>query len=147
MKIIDRAIRRRRSRRPAHVVDRIRVNSPAEADALRERLTAAGLSMTPTDNPRPRTDADFRQVTLAVVNWQAVMVDELAARQGIAPERFMSAILSEGLYEAYIEVMAQRNDLIRAAKRAAAPRPAPVEADDMPPGAVGQGDLDDDIPF
>lgn len=144
MKIIDRAIRRRRGRRPAHVVDRIRVDDLAKADALRERIQAAGLTGMPRE--RPLTDDDFRRVTLPVINWQAVMVDELAAQQGITPEKFMSGILSEGLYEAYLEFNAQRQEVIRAARRAAAPPPV-MTADEMPPGAVGQGDLDDDIPF
>ena len=64
---------------------------------------------------------------MPVINWQAVKVDELAAQQGIAPEKFMSAILSEGLYEAYLEFYAQQREAIRAARLPAA-------------------DLDDDIP-
>jgi hypothetical protein len=112
MKIIDRAIKRRRSGRPADVVDRIRVIDVAKADALRDRMRAAGVLGRPA-RERPLTDDDFRQVTLPVIHWQAIMVDELAAQQGITPEKFMSAILQEGLYEAFLEFNAQRQEAIR----------------------------------
>jgi hypothetical protein len=85
------------------------------ADALRERMQAAGLNLTGRERSRPLTDDDFRQVTLPMVNWWAVMVDEFAAQQGITPEKFMGDILTEGLYEVYLEFMAQRNDAVRAA--------------------------------
>ena len=134
MKIIDRAIKRRHRLRPANEVDRIRVTDLAAADALHERIRAAGL--TGKKRERPLTDDDFRRVTLPVIHWQAVMVDELAAQQGITPEKFMSAILSEGLYEAYLEFHAQRQEAIRAARRLpAAPR------------VIGRGGMDDDISF
>jgi len=152
MKIIDRCIKRRHSRHPANVVDRIRVTDLAMADALRERMQAAGLDTKPRTKPRPRTDDDYRPVTLPVVKWWAVMVDEFAAQQGITPEQFMQPILSEGLYEVYLELMAQRNDHLRAAagkppvdrrirRRRANDQPAP------PSGPRSANDLDDDIPF
>ena len=125
MKIIDRCMKRRRSRRPAHVVDRIRADDPAKSAALLERMRAAGLDTSRRVRP-PTTENDYRQVSLQVVKWWAVMVDEFAAQQGISPEKFMGDILTEGLYEVYLEFMAQKN----AAARAAAPKA-----------------LDDDIPF
>jgi hypothetical protein len=42
------------------------------------------------------------------------MVDDLADRQGITPEKFMNAILTEGLFEANLELRAQMNDAARA---------------------------------
>jgi hypothetical protein len=111
MKIIDRAIKRRLSRRPANVVDHIRVRDVVKADALLGRMGAAGL----TGNPRHHflTDDNFREIPLPVVRWQAVMAEELAAQQGITPEKFMGDILSEGLYEAFLEFNAQRREVIR----------------------------------
>jgi hypothetical protein len=153
MKIIDRGIKRRRSRRPAHVVDRIRVTDTAMADALRERMQAAGLDTRPRTEPRPLTDKHFRHVTLPVVKWWAVMVDEFAAQQGITPEKFMADILTEGLYEVYLEFMAQKNEAIRAARLAAAPEPKAGRTPRRPVRrSLGEGrrpvnDLDDDIPF
>jgi len=111
MKIIDRAIKRRRSRRPARVVDLIRVIDTARANALLERMRAAGLTGRGPDHLLK--DDNFREISLPVVRWQAVMVEELAARQGITPEKFMGDILSEGLYEAFLEFNNQRRELIR----------------------------------
>ena len=53
-------------------------------DALHERIQAAGLTGKPRERPltepAPSKDGDdFRRVSLSVINWQAVMVDELAA--------------------------------------------------------------------
>ena len=50
------------------------------------------------------------------------MVDDLAGRQRITSEKFMSTILSEGLFEAYLELRAQMNDAARRNK--ATPPPA-----------------------
>jgi hypothetical protein len=69
----------------------------------------------------------------------------MAAQQGITPEKFMSDILTEGLYEVYLEFMAQRNDHIRAARPATEPKRAMAMADD--PSPHPGGDLDDDVPF
>jgi hypothetical protein len=54
-----------------------------------------------------------RSVTLDVSEYFVVMVDDLAGRQRITSEKFMSTILSEGLFEAYLELRAQMNDAAR----------------------------------
>jgi hypothetical protein len=60
------------------------------------------------------------------------MVDDLAGRQRITSEKFMSTILSEGLFEAYLELRAQMNDAARRNKA-------------TPPGNKQDGQ--DDVPF
>ena len=143
MKIIERCMKRRHSRRPANVVDRIRADDPAFAAALLERMQKAGFDRSARPRPPP-TEKDYRNVTLPVVEWWAVRVDEFAAQQGITPEKFMSAILSEGLYEVYLEFMAQRND---AARIAARKHPTSRRLSREAFARAGGGDLDDDIPF
>lgn len=119
-------------------------------------MQAAGLDTRPRTEPRPLTDKHFRHVTLPVVEWWAVLVDELAAQQGITPEKFMADILTEGLYEVYLEFMAQTNEAIRAAGLAAPPQPAIPKEGGQPRRPVRRSlggnrrpvnDLDDDIPF
>ena len=61
------------------------------------------------------------------------MVDDLAGRQRITSEKFMSAILSEGLFEAYLELRAQMNDAARRNKAT--------------PPAGNKQDGQDDVPF
>lgn len=48
MKVIDHCIRRRQPRRPAEVVEHIRIDDPAWADEVLSRMKAAGY------DPRPR---------------------------------------------------------------------------------------------
>jgi hypothetical protein len=45
------------------------------------------------------------------------MVDDPAGRQGITPEKYMNTNLTEGLFEAYLELRAQMNDAARAKKQ------------------------------
>lgn len=66
------------------------------------------------------------------------MVAALAAAQGIAPEKFMGDVLGEGLHEAFLELTAQRNERLRAAR----PNPAPPEIDPETRAA-----LDEELPF
>lgn len=103
-KVIDRVMKRRSSRRPADVVDRIRVADHAEAEALLARMRAEGQSR--------------RGATATVPGFLAAMAEGLAQQQGITPEAFYSAILSEGLYEAYMEFEAQKREVAAALRRA-----------------------------
>ena len=116
MRDIDRCIKRRRSRRPADVVDRICVTDPAWADAVQARMEAAGYSPKPRPTGEPATPRPARDVNLPVSEFWAVMAGDLAAAQGITPQQFMAAILQEGLFEAFLELKAQRNALTRPAK-------------------------------
>ena len=45
------------------------------------------------------------------------MVDDLADWQGITLEKFMNAILTEGLFEANLELRAQMNNAARARRQ------------------------------
>ena len=117
-KVIDRVVKRRGSRRPADVVDRIRVADHAEAEALLARMKAEGYSKTPPLPGETRPPVAKRCVTATVPGFFVVMAEGLAERQGISPEEFYSAILTEGLYEAYMEFEAQKRELATALQRA-----------------------------
>jgi hypothetical protein len=110
MRVIDRCIRRRRSRRPADVVDRISVPAAAWADAVIERMKAAGYDPRPKRPGEPSAPKPMREVSLTVAEFWHVMAEALAAEQGISPEQFMAAILQEGLFEAFLEMQAQRRE-------------------------------------
>ena len=122
--VLKRLMRRRRGRRPTAVVDHIKADDGPEFQTLVKRIAELGFGQ-----------ASFtkRSVTLDVSEYFVVMVDDLAGRQRITSEKFMSAILSEGLFEAYLELRAQMND---AAHRNKATPPAGNKQD-------GQ----DDVPF
>jgi hypothetical protein len=110
MRVIDRCIKRRRSRRPADVVDRISVPGIAWADAVIGRMKAAGYDPRPKHPGEPRAPKPMREVSLSVTEFWHVMADALAAEQGISAEQFMAAILQEGLFEAFLEMQAQRRN-------------------------------------
>jgi hypothetical protein len=58
-----------------------------------------------------------RSLTLDAPEYFVAIVDDPAGRLGITPEKFMNAILTEGLFEAYLELRAQMNDAARAKKQ------------------------------
>ena len=134
LKVIGRCIKRRQKLRPADVVDHIRVDNPAWADAIQTRMKAAGYGSQPQQAEAKKSRLATRRVSFPIREFWAIVADELAAAQGITPQAFMAAILSAGLYEAFLEVEAQR----RALERAARPPPPPVTYPD---------DIDDQIPF
>jgi hypothetical protein len=107
MRVIDRCIKRRRSRRPADVVDHIRIPDAAWADAVMQRMKAAGYDPAPKPADEPRSPKPMREVSLSVTEFWLVMAGELAAAQGITAEAFMAEILQEGLFEAFLEMQAQ----------------------------------------
>ncbi len=135
-RVIDRCMKRRQSRRPADVVDRIRVIDPAWADAVQARMEAAGYDPRPRHAGEPATPKPQRSVSVPVAEFWTVMAAELATAQGITTEQFMADILQEGLFEAFLEMRAQRAALVRQAREAARPAPPPRD-----------GDSDDDVPF
>lgn len=103
-------MQRRKGRRPAQFVDHIEADDSPEFDALLKRITELGLG---------RPGSAVRIISLEIPEYFAAMVDDLASRQGIGIEKFMGAILNEGLYEAYLELCAQVNEAKRAKQRQA----------------------------
>ena len=110
MRVIDRCIKRRQSRRPADVVDRISVPGVAWADAVIGRMKAAGYDPRPKRPGEPSAPKPMRKVSLSIIESWHVMAEALAAEQGISAEQFMAAILQEGLFEAFLEMQAQRRE-------------------------------------
>jgi hypothetical protein len=107
--VLKRVMRRRRKgRRPAAVVDHIKADGGPEFEALVKHIAELGFGL-----------ASFasRSITLDVPEYFVAMVDDLAGRQSITPEKFMNAILNEGLFEAYLELRAQMNDAARVKKQ------------------------------
>jgi hypothetical protein len=83
--------------------------------------------------------AKMRKASVRVPVYYLLMAEELARWQGITAEEFMSAILTEGLYEAFLEVNAQKNQAARERRGSAS----------GPPSGHGMVSPDDDdkIPF
>ena len=81
--------RRRKGRRPAAVVDPIKADDGPEFEALVKHIAELGFGQ-----------ASFtrRSLTLDVPEYFVAIVDNPAGRQGITPEKFMNAILTEGLF-------------------------------------------------
>ena len=107
--VLRRVMRRRhKGRRPAAVVDPIKADDGPEFEALVKHIAELGFGL-----------ASFtsRCLTLDVPEYFVAIVDDPAGRQGITPEKFMNAILTEGLFEANLELRAQMNDAGRAKKR------------------------------
>jgi len=107
--VLRRVMRRRhKGRRPAAVVDPIKADDGPEFEALVKHIAELGFEL-----------ASFtsRSLTLDVPEYFVAIVDDPAGRQGITPEKFMNAILTEGLFEANLELRAQMNDAGRAKKR------------------------------
>ena len=107
--VLRRLMRRRsKGRRPAAVVDPIKADDGPEFEALVKYIAELGFGL-----------ASFtsRSLTLDVPEYFVAIVDDPAGRQGITPEKFMNAILTEGLFEANLELRAQMNDAGRAKKR------------------------------
>ena len=100
--------RRRKGRRPAVVVDHIKADDGPEFQTLLKRITELGFG---------QASFKSRSITLDVPEYFVAMVDDLACRQGITPEKFMNAILTEGLFEAYLELRAQMIEAARAKKQ------------------------------
>jgi hypothetical protein len=100
--------RRRRGRRPAAVVDHIKADDGPEFEALVRHIAELGFG---------QASFPSRSTTLDVPEYFVAMVDDLAGRQSITPEKFMNAILNEGLFEAYLELRAQMNDAARVKKQ------------------------------
>ncbi len=100
--------RRRKGRAPAAVVDHIKADDGPEFQALVKHIAELGFGQ-----------ASFTSCssTLDVPEHFVAMVDDLAGRQGLTPEKFMNAILTEGLFEAYLELRGQMNDAARAKKQ------------------------------
>ena len=80
--------RRRKGRPPAAVVDHIKADDGPEFEALVKHIAELGFGQ-----------ASFtrRSLTLDLPEYFVAMVDDLADWQGITLEKFMNAILTEGL--------------------------------------------------
>ena len=98
-------MRQRKERRPAAVVDHIKADDGPEFQALVKHIAELGFGQ-----------ASFTScsITLDVPEYFVAMVDDLADWQGITLEKFMNAILTEGLFEANLELRAQMNNAARA---------------------------------
>ena len=98
---------RRKGQRPAAVVDHIKADDGPEFEALVKHIAKLGFGQ-----------ASFtrRSLTLDVPEYFVAIVDDPAGRQGITPEKFMNAILTEGLFE-LSQLRAQMNDAARAKKQ------------------------------
>ena len=109
---LRRVMRQRKERRPAAVVDHIKADDGPEFQALVKHIAELGFGQ-----------ASFTScsITLDVPEYFVAMVDDLACRQGITLEKFMNAILAEGLFEAYFELRPQMNDAARPKKQTPPP--------------------------
>jgi hypothetical protein len=61
----------------------------------------------------PRTS----RVSISITKYFAVMAADLAAARNIDAAQFTASILNEGLYEAFLEMEAQKNALLRSSIR------------------------------
>ena len=90
------------------MVDHIKADDGPEFEALVKHIAELGFG---------QASFTSRSLTLDVPEYFVAIGDDPAGRQGITPENFMNAILTEGLFEAYLELRAQMNDAARAKKQ------------------------------
>lgn len=115
-KNMQRNMRRRQRLRPAEVVDNIKADDGPDTLALFARMKEAGFhywSRTPGLKYKP---SKRRKVSTRIPVYYVILAEELARRQGMSAEDFMSQILAEGLLEAFMEVDAQKRAAVFLAK-------------------------------
>jgi hypothetical protein len=107
-------MKRRESSRPAQVVEQIRADDGPDTRALLERMKEAGFHFwSKVEEGTKLKPGKMRKASVRVPVYYLLMAEELARWQGITAEQFMSAILTEGLYEAFLEVNVQKNHAAR----------------------------------
>jgi hypothetical protein len=99
---------RRRRKGPQQWSITSRLTTVPEFEALVKHIAELGFG---------QASFTSRSLTLDVPEYFVAVVDDPAGRQGITPEKFMNAILTEGLFEANLELRAQMNDAARAKKQ------------------------------
>jgi hypothetical protein len=106
--VLRRVMRRRhKGRRPEAVVDPINADDGPEFEVLVKHIAELGFGLATFTSRSLTLDAEYF----------VALVDDPAGLQGSTPEKFMNAILTEGLFEANLELRAQMNDAGRAKKR------------------------------